>query len=186
MKNLLLASLVLFCGITQSKAILISDFGSGNFTIDGGSTSFTTTNQTSSTTNAIGLDTNVLAGIFTTVFDSSGYTNFFLDAKVTGINPGTSFNVDFYSADFLQTRTYTAFLSGFGSGVNTSIELTFTTETATFNDFGGFQFTGGGTGDALNITFNSVTATAVPEPATWALLAAGLATVVVLRRRRQA
>jgi len=183
-KNLLLA-FVLVCLAQNLKAVLISDFGDVSFTIDSGTTSFTT-NQTSTVTDAAGSDDNVFAGTFATTFDATGYTNFFLNAKVTGTNPGSSFSVDFYDASFTETRSYTAFLSDFGTGSYVSVALTFVSETSSFNDFAGFQFTGGGSGsNSLAISFSNVSATTIPEPSTWLLLSSGLTTVVILHHRRR-
>ena len=184
MKKLIVSLAFLVVLTSSSKAFLISDFGSASFSIDTGTTSFTT-NQTAVDTSVIGLDNNIFAGTFTTPFDATGYTVFTLNGNVSGTNPGTTFNVDFYNSTFDQTRTYTAYLSDFGS-VTTPVLLTFVSQTAVFNDFAGFQFSGGGTGSALNMTFTSVSAAAVPEPATWALLAGSLTTVMVFRRRVKA
>ena len=58
----------------------------------------------------------------------------------------------------------------------------FTSESGTFAN--GITYSLAGAAGTFNYTNGDLTLTAVPEPATWALLAFSLTTVMVLRRRR--
>ena len=83
---------------------------------------------------------------------------------------GGTFALDVLGAGFSYANTY-AVLSGFGGS----------------NSVSGLGFTGYDTGSYSAALSNTgvLSFTAVPEPATWALLAFSLTTVMVLRRRRQ-
>ncbi|MFZ4778054.1 MAG: autotransporter-associated beta strand repeat-containing protein, partial [Terrimicrobiaceae bacterium] len=88
---------------------------------------------------------------------------------------GTSFSVNFNNSG-VANSTYT--LATFGSLAGGF----------TAGDVSNFTYTGlagGVTSGTFGLTGTDLTFTTVPEPATWALLAFSLTTVIVLRRRRR-
>jgi len=182
MKKFIFILLLISFYLPAHSQVLITGFGSSEFSVDGETTDFGVTTQTATTANAIGTDTNIFAGTFSLV-DITGFPGIELTGFVTGVNPNTEFSVEIFNSDFSESRTYRGFLSSFAS-TSSSTALTFASQTATFNTVGGFQFGGQGSGSSLNITFGSIAA--VPEPSTWVLIAGGLAIILLLRRRRRA
>jgi hypothetical protein len=66
------------------------------------------------------------------------------------------------------------------------------TISSTFTPVGGFDISdvinwnlvSGGSGEAVNATFSSLSATTIPEPSTYALMGLGLAGLLIYRRRK--
>ncbi len=128
---------------------------------------------------SLGLNvTSLTAGnlLFTLGADTTAGTTYDTFGITGGLNIGTSL-LGFNSFTFATT-------GGFGAGTTynlfTSDALTGTLNAADLTGIiGGFNST-------LSISGNNVLLTVVPEPATWALLAGSLTTLVVFRRRRRA
>jgi len=191
MHKTLLLSLTLaisLLGANQSaNAILITGFGStaeapaSAFTIDAGTSTFTTITQVAFNTNVVGTDNaQIFAGSFSSI-NIAGLNTIQLTGTMSGTNAATNFSVDLFNGALTQSRTYSGNLGGFGTGSPATVVLTFVSETAAFNDIGGFVYTGAGTGDPVNFTFDSLEA--IPEPSTYALLALGLGSLVFFRMR---
>jgi len=174
-------------GNQSANAILITGFGStaeapaSAFTIDVATSNFTTITQAAFNTNVVGNDNaQIFAGTFSSI-NIAGLNTIRLTGTMSGTNAASNFSVDLFNGALNQTRTYSGNLSGFGSGSPATVVLTFVSETAPFNDIAAFSFTGAGTGDAVNFTFDSLEA--IPEPSTYALLALGLGSLVFFRMR---
>jgi len=190
MHKTLLLSLTLaasLMGVNQSaNAILITGFGStaeapaSIFTIDAAS-NFTTITQVAFNTNVVGNDNaQIFSGSFSSI-NIAGLNTIQLTGTLFGVNALSNFTVELFNSDFSQSRNYSGNLSGFVSGSPATVVLAFVSETAAFNGIGGFQYTGNGTGDPVNFTFDSLEA--IPEPSTYALLALGLGSLVFFRMR---
>ncbi|MDZ4789086.1 MAG: PEP-CTERM sorting domain-containing protein [Blastochloris sp.] len=193
MKKILLLSLTLATyllgGNQSAKAILITGFGStaeapaSAFTIDNLTTNFTTTTQAALNTSVAGTDsTQIFAGTFATI-NIAGLNTIQLTGTLSDMtNAATNFSVDLFNAALTHSRTYSGNLNSFVLNSSTTVVLTFVSETLSFNDIGGFQYTGNGTASLpVNFTFDSLEA--IPEPSTYALLALGLGSLVFLRMR---
>lgn len=180
MKKIVLSAVAILIALPLNAAVLITGFGTSEFTIDGGTTDFPTTSQTATSTTAVGTDTNIIAGTFDAV-DIGGFSQIELVASITGANPNSQFIVDLFNTGFTESQTYSGFLISYGAAPSPLI-LTFVSQTAVFTDIAGFVFTGAGAGAPLNITFDSVSA--VPEPTTCALIAGSLMLAITFRRRR--
>jgi hypothetical protein len=191
MNKILLLSLTLAAyllgGNQSANAILITGFGStaeapaSVFTVDGASSSFTTITQAALNTNVVGTDSGqIFAGTFATI-NIAGLNTIQLTGTMSGVNAESNFSVELFDPTLNFSRTYSGNLVGFGTVNPATVVLTFVSQTAAFNDIGGFQYTGNGAGAAVNFTFNSLEA--IPEPSTYALLALGLGSLVFLRMR---
>jgi hypothetical protein len=183
MKNyiqIIVLVLTFVLGAYSSFAVVITGFSNSEFAVDAGISDFSAITQNATSTTAIGTDQNILAGTFTPI-DITGFSTIELSALVSGTNPNGAFTIDLFNTDFTQSRIYSGATTSLTSSLST-ITLSFVSQSAAFNDIGGFQFGGQGSGSSLNITFGSIAA--VPEPSTWVLLAGGLAIILLLRRRR--
>ncbi|MEO7931895.1 MAG: PEP-CTERM sorting domain-containing protein [Chthoniobacterales bacterium] len=180
---------ILVISITSLQAIVITGFGSTGesgasaFTVDTNNTNFNTSGQTAFTLPATGTDSNVLIGTFTPI-NITGNSTIQLTLAVSGTNPNSAFTVRLYSSDF-SFRTYSGFLSSFGSS-QTTVVLTPGSGTITGNTVVAFGFFGGGSGNSLNLTFDTITA--VPEPSSYVLMIIGAMVLsrIAFKRRTQA
>ena len=123
------------------------------------------------------------------------------NATALTLNTGANFKIDLGGSNASDRISLTG---AFTRGTGTSFSINFnntgvansTYTLATFaslaggftaGDVSNFSYTGlagGVTGGTFGLTGTDLTFTTVPEPATWALLAFSLTTVIVLRRRR--
>jgi hypothetical protein len=114
------------------------------------------------------------------------------------LNTGADFKFDLGSSNSSDRIALTgAFTKGTGTSFNFNFNNTGVTNStytlATFNSLAGgltagnFTYSGltSGVTGTFGLTGSNLTFTTVPEPATWALLAFSLTTVMVLRRRRK-
>jgi hypothetical protein len=180
MKKLIAVLIISLC-INASASVQLTNFGTGSFTNEDGVTDFSTINQTATSIQGIGTDTNILAGTFSPV-NIAGLDIIELTGFITGTNPNTFFKVELYNDDFSEIRVYDAVFSSFSS-LSSTIELNFVSQTASFSSIAGFQLTGQGSGSALNLTLTNLQA--VPEPSSALLIGLGAAGLYWLRRRRQ-
>lgn len=184
--KIILAPFLLTLALNISHAVVITDFDTG-FSVIEDYTSFPTVDtSTPAQITVDGSDNgDSLAVALTTPIDISDLTEITLTGFVNGVNPNTSFFVYLFNTDLTQSRLYSGDLSAF-ENLSSSLTLTFVEESTLFSDIGGFQFVGTGSGSPLNFTFQSLTASAAPEPSTWVLVASGLLIgSIMLRRKRQ-
>ena len=118
--------------------------------------------------------------------DLSGFGFVTLTLRLQPTNTNTSFTLaiadtsgnQIGSADFVSSLFNTA-------SFTTVTAVLSVTVPASINDVGGiFLYGDGSTSTLANFDVTEATATVVPEPATWALLAGSLTTVMIFRRRR--
>ena len=100
--------------------------------------------------------------------------------RTAGITSSTTITIN-----DLSTETWAAW-SPLGT-VLASTPSSYTVAGSTFTDIQavGFYFDIGRTGNLSSLDVTNITFNAIPEPTTWALLAASLTTLVVFRRRRR-
>jgi hypothetical protein len=117
---------------------------------------------------------------------SSGGTNdkIALTARFDAGNLATNIVVIFTDSDL---NAASATFTGFGSTFSTqSISMASFSAAINWASVIDWTISGGAPvgSDAFRASFTNIEANAVPEPTTWALLAAGLTTVMIFRRRR--
>jgi len=192
-----IAGILLISSIALGQNVELTKLGTTDFSVDGGSTSASAT-QTSSSLTFTAFDAgnveNYLAGSFNagaldwTSYTSSPYITFALNMSFSGTNPNTSFSLDLIDSAFSSIATYggtTVGLGGTLSLVNLSLDAV---GSGAFDDVIALGFTWAGSMSSPNtITVESVYAV-VPEPSTYALLALGGLALggYAMRRRRRA
>lgn len=191
-KAVLLILLAFACTTGYAQTVDLISLGSGTFTLDGGLT------IGSGTQNASGLTWgssvafgDQLGGTFTTAdwtpyTNPLNYTGFGVRMSVTGVNPNLAFSVKFYDSLFNIVDTYDG--STFGLTATPSIvPLTLNLPgTGNYSSITALMFTWGAAG-TINTEVTEVVAIAVPEPSAYALLAMGAFAMggYMLRRRQR-
>ncbi len=180
MKTLKITAAFLLLCVCASPAQVLVGLGSNGFSVDADSTApYSQTATTLAFNSSVALGDTVY-GAWNTTYNWSSYLTFGLEFSVTGTNPNLPISVYFYDTDFNLINEYSLSTIGVGSTPTVVPLVLVSPGTGNLTAVGNFQLTwqGGGT---INATFKNVVA--VPEPATWALLAGGLAAMVVYRRR---
>lgn len=175
------AALLLPC--VSASAVLITDFGTGQFSET--FSDFSTTAQTATTFQAIGNDSNSVYGtINPQILASTDWLTLDFVGTFTGTATGV-FQIQIFDEEG-DDRLYQATWTDFTPSTLTTVSMSFVSQTGTFDgnvaSIGLLQG-GGGTG-TVNITMESLSA--VPEPATWALVTGTLTAAMAFRRRRVA
>ncbi|MEI6279982.1 MAG: PEP-CTERM sorting domain-containing protein [Verrucomicrobiae bacterium] len=188
MKNIiaLVAAAMLTVASSFAAPILITDFGSTSLpTIN--YSDFTSNVQTASSMAFVGVEGNMLFGDLTsTVAISSPDWDC---VTITGIYTGAftgSFVVELFDISG-NSRSYGGSYASFTPSVSSTVYCAFGVDNGFDGTVTGIGFTAataGGT-QSVNLQATNLSATSVPEPATWLLLAGGLTAVMALRRRRQ-
>ncbi len=183
MNKQFLTSILAFLIGSSAYSQILTSFGTNNFTPDPGSTAPFTQSATSLTFNGtLALSDSVFGG-FDTTYDWSSYSTLGVEFSVSGTNPDLPASIDFFDSGFAVANTYTFTTVGVGAVPSVVSLVLDTPGTGNMNDIIGFALNWNGAG-SINSTFTNFVA--VPEPATWALLAGSLTTIVILRRRRRA
>lgn len=175
---------VLFLGITSATAQVITDFGTGQFTVT--FNEFTTTNQTATTLQVQGTDINALAGSVPTVTIPVNTSQLALTGTLAGTNPNSSFVLALADSDGNELDFDGAWTDFTLNGFEMTVILNLA-NTASFN--GNVTtitlFNGGTSGEPLDFTFNRLAA--VPEPSSLMLsgMSLLLLSVVLFPRYRQ-
>jgi len=181
MNKLFIASIVTVFAI-PAHALMITDFGTGQFA-DGGSSGFT---QTSATASFSGLDngTSFFLGSFAPV-NLTGLSSSLVLTGTQSTSNNSLFVLQLY--DGVNFQDYNGNWGSFITGNSTSVALSIGSITSGFNfsQVQGLNILFGGTGNAITMTFDSLT-TVIPEPTTYATLfgAASLGLVVWRKRRK--
>lgn len=187
-----LAALVLLTSLNLAQAlssINLTTFGS-DVSSFGWAWNTATSTVSGSDAEGAAIAPNDFSPVNLTLLDNYGSNPANLRLVLTGLvttSPGGAFTITL--EDSLSNLSATPFT--WSSYTTTSSSVTVpVTITAGFlwNNIVGWTLDAGGTGNAVNATFTSLDATAVPEPSTYALLAmCGLALGgYVIRRRRRA
>jgi len=184
-KYLLVASLLAFSALSAS-AITLTEFGDADFNVT--YSDFTTVEAGFDSLRVAGSDENtaVYGTLATPISLSQSYGYLLL----TGYYSGTSsarFDIALFDEDG-DSLNDIGYFSTFDPGVPMTVRLDFNYAEGAFN--GPVTMIGlisTGLGDNVDLTVDHLTAEAIPEPSTWALLviAAG-GTAFYLRRRRVA
>ena len=170
------------------SAQTLADFGStatNLFTLDGSATVTWTPSQTTTGITISGVDTNgnQFGGSWETPWTLASNSNLQLNISGTIPSPGSLFTVSLFSSDFQSIKTFQGSFAEDGVVAN-NYNLSFLTQTSSFNSIGGFTLSSGGSGNSLNISVNSLSV--VPEPSTYALMALGGLGLFLAARRRKA
>lgn len=188
-KVIIILIMAMACVTVRAQNVNLISLGSGTFTLDGGSTIGTGTQDTSgliwSSSVALG---DQLGGTFATsnwtLYTNPPYTGFGVVMSVNGPNPNLAFSLLLYDDAFNLVDTYNGSTLGV-SGTPTTVSLLLSTPgTQDYSSITGAVFTWGGAG-TINTKVTDIVA--VPEPSTYALLALsalGFGGYVVRRRRR--
>jgi hypothetical protein len=159
--------------VASANAQILTSFGAS--ASNGGTWSYNSVTSTISGTESSG---DLIYG--TPNFSAySGALSLQLTANATTAPTGTfTITLEDNSAN-LAVATY-SWADFIGGATKTSA---FSFGTFNFGNIVGWTLDSGGSSQAINVSLSNATAV-VPEPATWAFLAFGLTTVMVLRRRR--
>lgn len=194
MKQTLLAftAVTLLSFAATSHAQTLTLLGSDDFTIDGGGTTASYTQDATTLTLvspfALG---DTIGGIFGTIYDWSAYSDsslytFGLLLSAPGASPNIGFTVEFFNGALDEiVNGYQGGASGLGT---TAIFVPLAISAPGSDDFstiGGLQFTWDSPGTGT-VVVEGVAVQAVPEPSTWALIglaAAMLGGRVIAKRR---
>lgn len=186
MKTTLTKSLLLLGSAVAAMAqTTLTGFGTGEFTVDSGSTSVAYSQTAGSLSFTANDQTSTFAGTFSTVNLTGQLAGIHLTATVT-TNPASDFAVQLYDSSF-QIFTFSGNWSAFDTNSPKTIYLAADAgQTGPFDASSvlGLGLAFGGTGDALVISLDSVTTSAVPEPATSGILL-GLSAVGLILWHRQ-
>ncbi len=173
MKKILVFAL-LAISVASSNAQILTNFG--NSASNGGSWTYTPGTSTISGTEGFG---DLIFGSPVSL-DISGATGFSLTANATTA-PAGSFNVIIEDDQFLAASAI-FFWSDFVGGA--TIQQNFAAVDPGFNfaSISGWSLVSGGSAQPINVSVSTLSA--VPEPATWALITGALTTAMAFRRRR--
>jgi len=182
-------SLSLIC-LNSAHATLINGFGSSELSASDGSVF---DSQSTTTTTYSGLDNGnpSFIGLFATSADITANPNALVLSATQSTNVSSSFTLTLYDSAFA-SQSYTGSWSSFTTGIKQDVILSVSLINGAFikSNVVGMDISFGGTGDALTITFDSLSTavvSAIPEPSTFATLGgAAVLGLAIMRRRRQA
>lgn len=185
MKAFTLLALVLAVTPVIGGQTILTGFGTGQFTLDTENSLLLSSSQTATAlTISVNDQTGAFAGLFSAPVNISGQSSALVfTATVTATNPASNFQLQIYDGN-----SFFSFNGNWGSfvtGASTSVMLpASSTDPFDFTNVQGFQLLFGGTGSTLNVTFDQLTTSAIPEPSTYAFLAGIAAFGVCIARRR--
>lgn len=168
---------VLSMGQVVSGQVVITNFGA-NASNDGIGWTYTSGTSTISGTEVFG------SYLYGTPINSniSGATQLSITANVT-TDPLSNFTVtleDSGGKTALATFDWTSFLGG------ATVAVAFTSVDPLFNyNITNWSLDSGSSGNAIGVSFTSLSAVTIPEPSTYALLALGAGAIGIMVRRRR-
>lgn len=186
-RSILATAAILASTAFSAQAITLTGFGNTDFSVD--YSDFTNTIPGPDSLQIIGSDFGSgVYGTLATPINLSGFSDYLL---LTATYDGVSlarFDISLADEDG-DTLNYSAYFSAFTPGQLSTVRLDFVSMSGAFNGPVTMLaiIANGSNGDTVNLTVDHLTAEAIPEPSTWALLlvAAG-GTAFYLRRRKVA
>jgi hypothetical protein len=182
-------SVSLIC-LNSAHATLINGFGSSELSASDGSVF---ASQSTTTTTYSGFDNGnpSFIGLFATPADITANPNALVLSATKSTSVSSSFTLTLYDGNFV-SQSYTGSWGSFTTGIKQDVILSVSLINGAFikNNVVGMDISFGGTGDALSVTFDSLSTAVVspiPEPSTFAALGgAAVLGLAIMRRRRQA
>jgi len=167
--------------------INLASFGSGQFTVTDGGNSFSSGVQTATGYEVSGNDgPSLLYGTLPSAVDITGNDNFLCLTAIFFGTANTNFQIDLFDSAG-NDRTYLGSFAAFVPNVQMTITLGKGVTTGAFDTahIVGLELaTAGGGSYSVDLTMKTLTASAVPEPSDWILLAVGLVTTFAFFRKR--
>lgn len=181
LNNAFLFSALSLFAVGTSQAAILTDFSPESFLIEYSDFSTTTQDASGLYVEGQGIG-NTFYGYFAPI-DITGLDQIYLTVTAHD-NPGVYFRIELYGNDLEDIRIYDGVLESFGTGVSTRVLLNFVSETSDFAEVIGLQFlSDGGSGTSMVLTFEELSAVAVPEPTTYALAISAVAFGLIGARR---
>ena len=185
-KSILFTAILLAGTALSAQAITLTGFGNTDFSVN--YSDFTNTVPGTDSLQLIGSDFGSgVYGTLATPISLSGYSDYLLlTATYDGVSMAR-FDISLSDEDG-DTLNYSAYFSAFTQGQLSTVRLDFISMSGVFNGpVTMLAIIANGSGDSVNLTVDHLTAEAIPEPSTWALLLiAASGAVLHLRRRKLA
>lgn len=193
MKYRILSAILSVSFICSASAQTLASFGSSEsnlFTIDDGSTINLTVTQLAGSISFSGPENlgNQWAGIWSTPWTLTEDNKQNLAITISNNTTLTgNFTVQLFNTDFTETITFESFWADV-SNTPAFLDLSYVSETSTFDQIGGFLIAIGGTsGNAIDASIINISVSPIPEPASFAAFAgAAILGLAAVRRRKRA
>ena len=172
---------------TAQADIQLASFGTGHFSVDVDGSTFSSGVQTATSYEVIGNDFgSSLFGVIPSAIDITGNSNYLkLTATFSGAAK-TSFQIRLYDSSASAYEIFLGSFAAFTPNVEMTITLTAGSIVGSFDPtkvttIGLLTY---GSGNSVDLTMKTLTASAVPEPTTYALFGAGALALFASGRSR--